>query len=229
MKTSLLLCVLTIAAHCANAIEAAALDALKLLPKDQAKNIAQIEAREGSPNPERWHFLVHDKTAESGLREYVVAGGAVVAAREISQFAQSMAAENVIGGGAIKINSDQAAKLLQQYATANDITIHTIDYGLKKEGSDPLWRLTALNDLGKVLGGLVLTANNGTIISREGFPNDPVPETKEPLKTPPTPAEVDRSARKHPPSSHNEADSHKNPLKRVGSSLQKFFTGRSNP
>ena len=52
-----------------------ALEALKLLPKDARKLVARIEAREGSPNPERWHILVSDKTAENGVKEFVISAG----------------------------------------------------------------------------------------------------------------------------------------------------------
>jgi hypothetical protein len=37
-----------------------ALGALKLLPRGEAKRLARIEARDGTPVPERWHFIVHD-------------------------------------------------------------------------------------------------------------------------------------------------------------------------
>ena len=43
-----------------------ALDALKLIPKDAAKRLARIEAREGTPAPERWYLLVHDPAEQRG-------------------------------------------------------------------------------------------------------------------------------------------------------------------
>ena len=222
MKISQLLALLIIGALPALGAESTALDALNLLPKGQAKNLAQIEAREGNPAPQRWHFLVHDKSAESGLKEYVVAGGELVATRELSQFAQRMAAEDVIGIGAIKFNSDQAAKLLSQHALANNVSISTINYGLRKEGveANPVWHLTALDELGKELGNLVIAASTGTIIARNGFPIEPIAEIKGPLETPPATPASKRSTR-----SVDAEEQRPNPLKRVGGSLKKFFTG----
>ena len=53
--------------------EGTALDALKLLPKDAAKRLARIEAREGTPSPERWYLLVHDPAEQRGVREGALA------------------------------------------------------------------------------------------------------------------------------------------------------------
>ena len=151
-----------------------ALDALKLLPKDQRKLVARIEARDGNPVPERWHILVHDQAAENGLKEFVVAGGTLVAARNVSQFAEKVAPEDVIGETS-RCDSDRAAKLLTQYAQANGVTIASMNYGLGRSSADvpPLWKVTAFDVDGKELGSLVLTAAKGAIVSHDGFPLDP--------------------------------------------------------
>lgn len=153
-----------------------AVAALKLLSRAQAKNLARIEAHEGTPVPERWHLLVYDAEADNGLHEYVVAAGEVVASRNVSQFAESLKAEDVIGADAVKIDSDRAAKVLQEYALANNVTIATITYVLKKEGADaaPLWHVTGIDEAGKEVGSIVLAAGRGTVVAHDGFPVVPV-------------------------------------------------------
>src|SRR5580658_7377362 len=91
-----------------------ALDAIKKLPRGESKKIARIEAREGSPNPERWHILVNDPKDENGLHEYVIAGGEIVASRNISQFAESLKPTDVMSISGLKIDSDKVATLAQQ-------------------------------------------------------------------------------------------------------------------
>src|ERR1700722_19375438 len=134
--------------------EGSALNAIKQLPRGEAKKIARIEAREGTPAPERWHILVHDPKDENGLHEYVIAGGEVVASRNISQFAESLKPTDVMGTAGLKIDSDKVASLAQQYAAANNVTVATLNYALKKEGDDaaPLWDVTCLDETGKELG-----------------------------------------------------------------------------
>ena len=161
-----------------------ALAALKLLPRGEAKRLARIEARDGTPVPERWYFIVHDPKAESGVHEYVVAGGVIVASRDVSQFAENLRVEDVVGGDALKVNSDRAAKLAQQYALANDVNVTAMQYELKKDGAAaaPLWRVTCLGEDGKELGRLVISAGKGTVVSHEGFAAEPPPPA------PPAPA-----------------------------------------
>ena len=110
-----------------------ALNAIKQLPRGEAKKIARIEAREGTPIPERWHILVNDPKDENGLHEYVVAGGEVVASRNISQFAESLKPTDVMGSSGLKIDSDKVAGLAQQYAQANNVSIATLNYALKRK------------------------------------------------------------------------------------------------
>jgi hypothetical protein len=165
-----------------------ALQALKLLPPGAAGRLARIEAHEGQPLPERWHLLVHDPKEENGLHEYVVAGGEVVASRAISQFAESLAAEDVFGE-AVKIDSDRAAKLAQQFAQANKLTFASLNFELKKagEGAVPLWKVTCVGSDGKPFGHVVLTATRGTVVAHDGFPAEPpaMLEKTEKPKVPP--------------------------------------------
>jgi hypothetical protein len=128
-----------------------ALTALKLLPAGAAARVARIEGRDGDPAPERWHILVHEPAAPHGLREYVVADGAVVADREISQFAETLSAADVIGASAVQIDSDKAARELQQLASKNSVPVHAINYALQKgaAGKAPVWNVSAVDEKGE--------------------------------------------------------------------------------
>ena len=179
---------LTCAQLCAETEPAgSALGALRLLPRGEAKRLARIVARDGTPVPERWHFIVHDPKAETGVHEYVVASGEIVASRAVSQFAESLRAEDVVGGDALKVNSDRAARLAQQYALANNMTVAAMHYELKKDGAAaaPLWSVTCLDEAGKTLGQLVISAGKGSVVSHEGFPAEPPPPA--PPSATPTP------------------------------------------
>src|SRR5476651_2049546 len=107
-------------------------------------------SRDGKPAPERWHILVNDPKDENGLHEYVVAGGEVVASRNLSQFAESLKPTDVMGTSGLKIDSDKVAALAQQYAAANNVTVASLNYALKKEGAEaaPLWNVTCLDETG---------------------------------------------------------------------------------
>lgn len=164
--------------HAQNATTA--LSAIKLIPKGDAKRVARIEARDGNPTPERWYILVQNPGEETGVHEYVVAGGEVVASRTISQFAETLKPEEVLTGDAVRIDSDRAGKLAQQYALANNVIPATLNYQLRKDESDgtPVWNVTCIDEAGKALGGVVVAANKGAVLSHNGFPLEPGPERR---------------------------------------------------
>ncbi|MCE9612494.1 MAG: hypothetical protein K8R23_20025 [Chthoniobacter sp.] len=160
-----------------------ALGALRLLPRGESRRLARIVARDGTPVPERWHFIVHDPRAETGVHEYVVAAGEVVASRGVSQFTESLRVEDEVGGDALKVDSDRVAKLAQQYALVNNKTVVAMHYELKKLGAAavPLWTVTCLDDAGRELGHIVISAGKGNVVSHEGFPIDPPPPATTPV------------------------------------------------
>jgi hypothetical protein len=190
--TRLLTILLVFAAIVARAPAATALDAVRFLPKGEAKKLARIEGREGAPAPDRWYLLIHDELSETGLREYVVVAGEVVASRTLSQFAETLTPEDVIGGEVVKFDSDKAARLVQLYAAANQLTVTAIHYQLRKAGPDavPLWTLHCVDATGKEVGRLVVSATRGSVISHDGFAVEPPLPTPAPTPATPTPAPV---------------------------------------
>lgn len=157
------------------------LDALKALPKEEVKNLARIEAYDGQPLPERWHFLIHDPNVESGVREYVVAGGELVVTRGVSQFTESLKETDVIGCEQLKIDSDKLARLVKQFGAANKVTVTKVSYHLHKrpEASEPLWRVNCYNEGDKAIGALVVKATDGTVVAHDGFATRPDPSSKD--------------------------------------------------
>ena len=216
---------------------ATALAALRLLPKGESKNLARIEGIEGTPAPERWHILVHDKDAENGLREYVIAGGTVVASRTLSQFAPSLAETDVIRAENIKFDSPRAAQLAQDYAMANNMMPASINYRLCKQGAGaaPLWRVTCLDEEGRELGMLVLTADKGNVVSHDGFAFTPAsanpelftPETTSQIAGEDSPKDgVAAPTKSKPRTKRRKPKEEPGIFRRIGGKMQKFFTGK---
>ncbi len=223
------------AASALAAAPSTALTALKLLPRGELKHVARIEARDGTPEPDRWHILVFDKDAENGVHEYVVAGGEIVASRSISQFAETLTPDDLLGGDAIKIDSDRAAKILQEYAAANSANVTALSFSLRRDGvgAVPLWRVSGLDDAGKELGAVVVSAGKGDVISHEGFPTEPtrVVAKKEAFKpqarsyvAPAAEPPVIVAERAEPPPEENRR--RPNVIERTGNTLQRFIFGR---
>lgn len=156
-----------------------ALDAVKELPKEQAGRIARIEARDGTPSPDRWYILTQDPAAENGVHEFVVTDGEIVASRSVSQFAESLTADDILGGQPMKIDSDKAAKVAKAYAEANGAVVASMNYELKKDGTDaaPAWTISCMDEKGNKVGAVIVTAGKGNVVSHEGFTLEPETET----------------------------------------------------
>lgn len=173
------------------ALGESALDAVRQIPKDQVGQIARIEARDGTPEPDRWYILTQDPKAENGVHEFVVEKGEVIASRSVSQFADKLTPEDVMGSDALKVDSAVAAKVAKAYADANGAAVASMNYELKKMGPDaaPAWTVSCENDKGEKLGTVVVSAGRGNVISHDGFslhpeaeptPGDTPPKREEP-------------------------------------------------
>ncbi len=179
----------------AHAFAASAFTALQLLPPDQARSVAVIAGRDGTPEPERWHFLVHDPRAENGLREVVIAAGRKTADRPVSQFAESLTAGDVIAPESMKVDSAQVAQLARDFGLVNKVSVSAMHFELRKSGPEavPLWTVTCLDAAGVELGKLFVSAARGTVILHPGFTQEPQinPIPIIPRGTPPPVAEDD--------------------------------------
>jgi hypothetical protein len=154
-----------------------------------------------------------------------VAGGEVVASRNISQFAESLKPTDVFGNSGLKVDTDKLASLAQQYAEANNVTVAKLNYDLKKEGAEatPLWSVTCLDEAGKELGRIVVSAGKGNVVSHEGFTAEPgtnaiAVETQ-------SGSEESRRPRRPSTPKNTPAQEKKDVFGKIGSSLSKFFTG----
>jgi hypothetical protein len=153
-----------------------AIGALALLPKDFASQVARIEGPDGRPFPERWYVLVHDSSLPRGLREFVFSEGKLFANRGLSQFADTVSAEETFPATQVKVNSDEAAGIAAQFALLNGQQLGGVRYELAKSPAPPVpaWRLTCTAADGQALGTIVLHATKGTLLSYQGFEKSPL-------------------------------------------------------
>lgn len=152
-----------------------AFTALQLLPPEQARNVAAIAGRDGTPEPDRWHFIVFDPKAENGLREIVVVGARKTADRPVSQFAESVTASDVMNSDTMRVDSDAVTKMALQFGVANNVSVSALHFDLRKSGPEaiPLWTVTCLDTSGAELGKLIVSSVRGVVILHPGFAREP--------------------------------------------------------
>jgi hypothetical protein len=172
---SLFLLLSTMSVMAARAEEDSALSALKALPEEDRFQLARIEGREGTPTPARWYFQVFAPDAQNGVREEVVEQRRLVARREVSQFTTELKPNDMVGGVAIHVDSDSVGNLARQYASANNFSIASLDYTLAKSAPDAIavWTVRCMDTAGRAVGTVSVSAEDGTVLAHEGFPNPP--------------------------------------------------------
>jgi hypothetical protein len=138
--------------------------------------VARIDGCDGTPTPERWHFLVYDPQTENGYREYVVADRQVVSRREVSQFGDQFQSTDIIGK-AFRIDSDRAAQIAQRYVAANDLAVVSMNYEMRRGlRTGPVWEVTCFDRDNQAIGWLVVNAEDETVLSHTGFSKTPMAE-----------------------------------------------------
>ena len=175
------------------AVEAqTALAALRVLPPEDGVRLARIDGCDGTPSPERWHFLVYDPQTESGYREYVVAGQEVVARREVSQFGGEFHSTDVIGN-TFRIDSDRATRLALRYAAANNLSVASMNYEMRRgSAAGPVWEVTCFDRDNRAVGWLHVNADDESVVAQTGFAKAPMPEQESfpPERASPKPPKV---------------------------------------
>jgi hypothetical protein len=178
-----------------------ALGALRSLPPEEGARLARIDACDGSPNPERWHFLIYDPQAENGYREYVVADGQVVTRREVSQFGSEFQSTDIIGN-TFRIDSDRVSRLALRYAVANNLPVVSMNYEMRRGSrSGPVWEVTCFDRENRAVGWLLVSAEDESVVAKTGFSRAPLEEEEAPAparsapkgrktKNPPAPTAV---------------------------------------
>ena len=164
-----------------------ALAALRVLPPEDGVRLARIDGCDGTPTPERWHFLVYDPQTENGYREYVVAGDQVVARREVSQFGSEFHSTDIIGN-TFRIDSDRAARLALQYAAANNLPVVSMNYEMRRGSqAGPVWEVTCFDRDNRAVGWLHVNAEDESVVAQTGFARAPM--RAQPFARAPMPAQ----------------------------------------
>lgn len=215
-----------------------AMEALQLLPENHARNLSHLEGRPDEDGEIRWYLDVFDPSAPRGVHQFVVAGGAIVADRMISQFSPSLTAADVIGRDTIRTDSNILFDLANRHSQGELRRSSVFVYQLSKGNEDarPQWRVQKLDEDGDEIGHLLVDAESGIVISQGGFEDKPTRAKKKKQRlTTFADAEVARDRATPSPvraRRRAESDEEQRPsgvgraFRKVGGSLQRFFTGR---
>lgn len=150
-----------------------AYQALRALGKERPKvslnRVLEVQGQGGSPQPETWKITLDDPDARGGVREFEFQNSRIISERTPIR---------VYNGGNApmdfqKLNLDSAGAfaIANKEASAARIGFDGVDYLLHAgdDGHAPVWTLKLVDLNHHTMGTLRISADNGAVISREGF------------------------------------------------------------
>ncbi len=134
-----------------------------------------IEARgeSGTPQPQSWTIVMIDSTARGGVREFVIADGAIRSERTPVRGYSGQAGLPPINFSRLNLDSDGAFTVAEKEATGERVGFNTVDYTLSTDLStgSPQWVVRLFDYMGAPVGTLEVSAENGKLV--QGLRIDP--------------------------------------------------------
>lgn len=162
--------ILLAAAQCATANTAgSALQALRTaaaLPGAKTGAIVELSGTRGEPFPKEWTVLLADPTARGGVREVLIANGAITGERTPLRGHAAVAAMPAIDPSKATMDADSLFHAVQAEAVAARVGFHWIDYRLATNPNTfiPEWTATLYDHLGIPVGRTAFSAQGGGVL-----------------------------------------------------------------
>ncbi len=204
------------------------------------ERLIMVIGRAGEPQPRRWTLLFHDQTVRGQLREIQVEGGSIVGEttpniRDISP----RAARLVMDLRKLNLNSDGAFQITNQEAIRARFGFDGLNFTLRAQevNNAPAWTVEYLDTRGRGFASILISAENGQVLRQ------PVPPARRGASTSPgRSSNLESTGTLPPPPPHLAHDdgilsrtgrtmdragvSLERGLTKVGSTVERFFTGR---
>ncbi len=127
-----------------------------------------IEARgeSGAPQPQAWTIVMIDSSARGGVREFVIADGAIRSERTPVRGYSGQAGLPPINFSRLNLDSDGAFSVAEKEALDEKVGFNTVDYTLRTDISSgsPQWVVRLFDYMGAPVGTLEVSAENGKLV-----------------------------------------------------------------
>lgn len=171
---TIFLFVLTGAASASTGTAYQALEVIKAAKGDAVLD-QLIEARgeSGAPQPHSWTIVMIDSSARGGVREFVIADGAIRSERTPVRGYSGQAGLPPINFSRLNLDSDGAFAVAEKEAVDGKVGFNTVDYTLRTElaTGSPQWVVRLFDYMGAPVGNLEVSAENGRLV--QGLQIDP--------------------------------------------------------
>ncbi len=174
---------------------ATAYEALQVLKQTRGDAIlgqlVEVRGDSGQPQPQAWKILMADPQARAGLREFIVTGKEITSERTPLRSSLAPASLRPLNFTRLNLDSDGAFRIANDQAAKQRVGFNRVDYLLQTNATSgaPEWSLRLFDHMGAPVGDLLLSAENGAVVS--ALRMDPDARVKPPAPVPtPAPAPV---------------------------------------
>lgn len=248
MKRSALLFVLAallvLPALAQNDRQLPAYEALRTVARDKGQDwlgrLVEMRSVDGDPQPVRWLLTFRDDSARGGVREFAVARQGIVSERTPVRAAG--VPSSVMSARSLNLDSTGAFAAVNKQATQSELGFASVNYLLQNRDGVPAWFVQMFDSSGTEVGKVVVSASDGSLISRLRTPAAAKPadgsSASSPASRPVSPGNrpvgdgwveggglVGHSKRW----GENAWQTTTNTAVRVGDSISAFFIGRPAP
>jgi len=128
--------------------------------------LAQVTGERGEPRPQEWKLIFADPAARGGVREVVVSGDVIVSERTPLRGYAGLGAAPPIVLTRLNLNSDGAFAIANKQALEKGLGFNWVDYDLRAQNvnGSPVWVLRLFDHMGAPVGGITISAEDGSVI-----------------------------------------------------------------
>lgn len=184
--------------------------------------VVEVKGESGVPQPETWVVVIDDPLARGGVREMEVANGRVVSERTPVKKYSGISTGAAMNFERLNLDSKGAFTIAEQEAKIARVSFDAVDYVLRKDEDRgfPVWKLQLLDPELRRVATLTIAADTGAVLGRD-FQQ---PELRDDLRQ-------EESSVKEYVEAGKEEGVHigrkiERSFRRVGGSLEEFFTGK---
>ena len=132
--------------------------------QDWLGRLVEMRGVDGDPQPVRWLLTVRDDSARGSVREFAVARQGIVSERAPVRAAG--VPSSVMTARSLNLDSTGAFAAANKQATQSKLGFASVNYLLQNRDGVPAWLVQMFDSSGTEVGKVVVSARDGSLISR---------------------------------------------------------------
>jgi len=129
--------------------------------------LVEMRGARGGPQPDSWVLLFNDAEARGGVREIVVAAGAISSERTPLTGFSGVGDLPVLTLASLSVDSDGAFRIANRAAASTGLGFHWLDYVLRTDATNgqPIWVVELIDYQGAKVGAITVSASTGKVVT----------------------------------------------------------------